>query len=316
MTTSGNNDFERDVKASLEGFEVPYDSAHWAELEGKLDALPKANASFASIRAIKFSSFKWSFSMNVFAVIVACTTVFLLVFVVAGSHKASVDNPRQHAAEPVLRVSGPSSLAPPPVEHAVTLPSKSPEVDSVMASEELKAPDTVPAEPAQKEITSSNRLVAGASPSSSNQPVSQQALTPMPDLNAAHVRIYGDMLDPKRGFVYNTKEHLGEGPVATQTRVNVGWNDFVIYDPARHTTDSAETGASRKAEGNKELKEGKSERKSFFARKLKSKNNQPADTKTVPAAAASPKAKDSVMINPNLNAIPKFKEDRVNLDPY
>jgi hypothetical protein len=49
-----NSKLDETVKQTLNHYETPYDAADWSRMENMLDASPKS------------SSFKWSYSLNIF----------------------------------------------------------------------------------------------------------------------------------------------------------------------------------------------------------------------------------------------------------
>jgi hypothetical protein len=322
MTNNANNDFERKVKSSLEGYEASFDSADWNDLENRLQSLPQ-----------HAPAFKWRFSMNAVAVVVACAALAFLVYKMTSPAKndAASNKPAPEVVTPVQVTSA-------PVQQTNRAKVNSSEPKAETATEEMKqTPEPVVAEttlaaPAptsamavyeqQKTSSASYRQMRADKNVATVDPIKPEVLDP----ETQKVRIFPDMLDPKKGVIYNTKEKTGTEPV--QTEVNVGWNDYVIYPPASGSkTDSSHHAVAtdthaQPASGTKT----RTERKSIFSRKPKSEKTaeKKEDVVTTPAStdkAATANTPDPAPAKPDTLKKtklknPKYKEDHSMLDPY
>ncbi|MFI5148493.1 MAG: hypothetical protein ACHQRM_02095 [Bacteroidia bacterium] len=312
MTNNANNDFERKVKSSMEGYEASFDPADWSDMENRLQAMPQHSPVF-----------KWKFSLNTVAVIIACSALaFLVIRLTAGSKsRATNEKQIQESVTPVKMTSVPVT--------AKTVQEQPKPQPEVMAAAKEETLDTAPTE--TEKI--SNYLLSAGNASKNNESSSYRRMQAdrnvstvapiQPQLNgtdAQKVRIYPDMVDPKKGVIFNTREKTGTD--AVQTEVNVGWNDFVIYPPSKKDSSVKESPVESKTAAAK----SKSERKSIFSRK--SKKEKPAEkaepvTTPVPAektttdnSPADPAPVKTDTLKKTKLKNPKFKENHSPLDPY
>ncbi len=331
MTNNGNNDFERKIKSSLEGYEVPFVQADWSEMEAKLNTLPKQSPSF------NLPNFKWGFSMNVFVAIVVSTAALFLIFKMIGTDKTQSQQaqPVMQKSSPVVNPAADKSQSAQKTQHPrsdghQTIVSANPSlVDSVqffppvneesVAVKESPAEHTVNPAPAKAGVSAEEKTVKRMDPVQAN----------LNSQDPAKVLFYDDMLDPKKGFIYPTKDKALEASGSSQTNVNLGWNDYVIYDPKRaDTTHGKIIPAENKAVENNEVKT-KSEKKQKSSKKDKNQEKTEnaaavpdAGTKEVKKdtsgkSVSEPAKSDTTVVKKHKsNKNPKFTNDKSMLDPY
>ena len=332
MTNNGNNDFERKIKSSLEGYEVPFVQADWNEMEGKLNTLPKPSASF------NLPNFKWNFSMNVFVAIIACTGVFFLIYKLSNSDstKSEQVNPPSPKATPVMTT---TTLKAPGVPQAKN--NKPVEHQPAVAAADPSGNDTTLFMPVAAEVpvvneNRSNTTVIPA-PVKRSAGGEDKSVSHMEPVQATlggqdqqKVLFYDDMLDPKKGFIYPTKDKAVEASAPGQTNVNLGWNDYVIYDPKKadsvkgaHVIPSENKAvpAESPALKNKSEKKQKNSKKDKIQPKPDSAPD--AGTKEMKKdssgkGASEPAKTDTTTIKRShkANKNPKFTNDKSMLDPY
>lgn len=224
MTSNENNDFERRVKSSLEGYEAEFNPSDWADMESRLNAIPAAR-----------QSFQWSFSTNIFVAILVCTGVFFLIYKVSSSSRPTTVIEDIHQSKPVVDTKKAETLpavttAPQAVKHTdnnkadstsiVRLDSDRPSITSPVTEDSRMLQRNT-----QRNFISSQGpsvpVNAGRPEEKTSNAGKEQNVIPPDD--PAHIRIYGDMIDPKQGFIYNTKETIG-APLNTETR-SEAWID-------------------------------------------------------------------------------------------
>jgi hypothetical protein len=337
MTNSGNNDFERKIKSSLEGYEVPFAQADWNEMESKLNTLPKQNPAFN----LHLPKFKWNFSTNVFVTIVVCTGVFFLIYKISNSDtsKSEQVSPASPKITPVLNTS--SAILP---EVKLAKSTKPAEHQSVTSTDPSGTDTTlffpVAAEvPANDSKTNLSVIPAAPNKVGTNEEKTVTHMEPVQtNLNAqdpSKVLFYDDMIDPKKGFIYPTKDKAVEASGA-QTNVNLGWNDYVIYDPKKSDTLKGAhiVPVENKATDVPSDLKNKTDKKQKTGSK-KDKNLPKAGQTTEPSAipesntkevikdtnikdSPEPAKSDSVPVKKSHkgNKNPKFTNDKSMLDPY
>jgi hypothetical protein len=324
MTNNANNDFERKVKSSLEGYEASFDPADWSDMENRLEAMPQ-----------HAPAFKWTFSMNVIVGIIACSAlVFLVVKLSSSKNNASTEKPATEIITPVQSTSVPTVNTPSVKTKPVQTISETKEPnasgqDSQEDNTDKKAELTVQTPgptPLNYDPTMGRRM------KSDKNVAPVEAIQPsLMETDAQKVRIFPDMVDPKKGVIFNTKEKTGSDQ--SQTEVNVGWNDYVIYNPVNlpaKAGDStkktvAETG---KTETDLSGQKSKTDRRSIFSRK--SKHEKTSDQTTPPVTIPvtqdkpapdnssppdAPPVKSDTLKKTRLKN-PKYKDDHSILDPY
>jgi hypothetical protein len=234
MITNANNDFERRIKSSLEGFEASYTPGDWEDLDVKLNTLPKHTPSF-NFDFKKFN-FKWKFSANIYIALLACAAFFLIMYKlggVSGSSKASTVNdvakntPVVNASEIKTPLANVPVKASPLPQVALTMKDSASYEEP--AGPELSSADAV----AGNKLNDNSGNASQSKTTEKDKPavVAEQTTASQAGPETPKVVVFGDMIDPKHGLMYNTKEKVSTTP--TQTKVNVGWNDYVIYDPAK-----------------------------------------------------------------------------------
>jgi hypothetical protein len=323
MTPDANNDFERKIKSSLEGFEAPYTQGDWEDMDGRLNSLPQSNSSF---------HFKWKFSTNIYIAIIGCASFLLLMYKLGGMSGTSASvAPKKTNSSNTVSDSKPAitSIKAAPVKNlpgSAAVPPPSSEKNDVSLTDPQEPPVVLsnPSDDKMSEANASSPVPATSgrlkdTPSSVQDPAS----APLVSQDSPKVIVFGDQLDPKKGLIYNTKEKVGTGPVEAQTKVNVGWNDYVIYDPNRVKT--ADTSAASLGHGtannpsSADNVSGKSDRKRKVGRR--GRNSDTTENLTSPEPAVSvPPASSKEGGDTTVKRIkpqnPKFKSDRSILDPY
>jgi hypothetical protein len=335
MTNSGNNDFERKIKSSLEGYEVPFVQADWNAMESKLNTLPKQRAALN----IHLPKFKWNFSTNVFVAIIACAGIFFLVYKLSNTDttKSEQMSPASPMLTPVLNT---TSAQLPAAKPKNTKPAEHPAVVAADPS----GSDTTLFFPVAAEVPAADNkpnlsVIPGPGPAKFSTPSEEKTVNHMEpvqtNLNAqdpSKVLFTDDMIDPKKGFVYPTKDKALDAQGA-QTNVNVGWNDYVIYDPKK--SDSLKSShiipVENKATDESSALKSKSDKKQKSSRKDKSTKadkaaatavpetdtkevNKEAESKAVPEPAKPDTTTTKKSHKANKN--PKFTNDKSMLDPY
>jgi hypothetical protein len=196
MTTDTNNDFERKIKSSLEGFEAPYATGDWEDMDSRLNTLPKQNNTF-NLENLKSLKFKWNFSMNIYIALIACAGFFLLMYKLGGVSGTSsvVAPPTPMNTIPVTNTTDirtPSNGVAPQSDRN----SDSPEANSGLSSRttpidsipnRVYAPVEVPHQTVPVEA-SKDKSIAPADPIA-GPPVTTEKLKGV---------VFGDMIDPKR----------------------------------------------------------------------------------------------------------------------
>jgi hypothetical protein len=231
MTSSDNTDFERRIKTSFEGYEAEYNPADWSDMEIRLNRLPAAS-----------SGFQWSFSMNIYLALFASTALFFLIYK-ASSHSniRGAEVPGQiivkdASPSPVRAIQGPvqRNYTPPTVaaqEVKSTIDSSPQSLSSIQPSSSPVNGIDYRIKPGSQAVRS-NPSGAEMKNAGESQASSPAAISDDP----SHIRIYGDMIDPKQGMIYNTKETLGGAPLNAQTSHSaVTWSDA---DAQKNTADS------------------------------------------------------------------------------
>jgi hypothetical protein len=322
MTPDANNDFERKIKSSLEGFEAPYTQGDWEDMNGRLNSLPQSNTSF---------HFKWNFSTNIYIAIIGCVSFLLLMYKLGGMSgtSASVAPKKTNSIIPVTdsKPTNPSITDTPvkniPGNSVVT--SSSSEKSDVSLTDPQGPPSGL-SNPAEDKIgeTNASSPVSGISEKVKENPSSlpDPASAPLVSQDPPKVVVFGDQLDPKKGLIYNTKEKVGTGPVEAQTTVNVGWNDYVIYDPNRIKTPDSTAASSSHVTPNPSSTDnvsGKSDRKRKIGRREKNSDTTEKHTSPQPAVSAPPvstKEGGDTTVRRIKPQNPKLKSDHSILDPY
>ncbi len=321
MITNANNDFERRIKSSLEGFEASYTPGDWEDLDVKLNTLPKHTPSFNF--DLKKFSFKWKFSTNIYIALIACAAFFLLMYKlggVSGSSKASIVNDGAKKTPVVNASEIKTPLANVPVKTAPLPQAVLTKKDSASYEEpagpELSSADAVAGDKLNDNSgnTSQSKTAEKDKPAVlASQTTTSQAVPETPK-----VVVFGDMIDPKHGLMYNTKEKVSTTP--TQTKVNVGWNDYVIYDPGKSKAiDSTKTAVVPATESGSTSETKKSGRKKKGLDKAISSDSPGtmlgAPTVTGDSNSGNPaEASDSTRKAKVKN--PKLKSDLTPNDPY
>jgi hypothetical protein len=231
MASSENTDFERRIKASFDSYEAEYNPADWSDMEIRLNTLPAASAGF-----------QWTFSMNIYLALFVSTALFFLIYK-ASSHSniSGAEVPghiivKDASPIPVRTIQGPVQ------RNYKPLPVAAQEVTPVADS---SAPSLSSIQPASSMANGADyRLKAGGQSIRTNvsgtdiKNTGESQASPavaIPDA-PSHIHIYGDMIDPKQGMIYNTKETLGGAPLNAQTSHSaVTWSDA---DARKNTADS------------------------------------------------------------------------------
>jgi hypothetical protein len=224
MTSSENNDFERRVKSSLETYQAEFNPSDWRDMEIRLNAIPAAR-----------QSFQWSFSTNIFVAILACTGVFFLIYKASSSSHSATIIQDSRQLKPIVQTkqieAAPTFIIPPqtrkPIENTKSDSSSVVQLDPQQPppASPLSVDNRLPQRNAQKEAMNSKGAEAPAILGRSDEKpanVSKEQKVVLPD-DPSHIRIYGDMIDPKQGFIYNTKETIG-APLSTEAR-SAAWID-------------------------------------------------------------------------------------------
>ncbi|HEV7231357.1 MAG TPA: hypothetical protein VGO45_08525, partial [Bacteroidia bacterium] len=171
----------------------------------------------------------------IFVAILVCTGVFFLIYKVSSSSHPTTVIEDIHQSKPVVDTKKAETLpavtaTPPAIKHTdnnkadstsiVRLDSDRPSITSPVTEDSRTLQRNT-----QRNFIGSQGTVAPVNAGrpeekTSNAGKEQNAI---PADDPAHIRIYGDMIDPKQGFIYNTKETIG-APLNTETR-SEAWMD-------------------------------------------------------------------------------------------
>jgi hypothetical protein len=327
MTTDANNDFERKIKSSLEGYEAPFVAGDWEDMDAKLNTLPKSSPSFR---------FNWNFSFNIYIALIGCASFFFLMYKLGGASGTAASLQHRNAEK---TVSATSTNEPKPGAATTSIKTNLPGAKAIPVKETGEAAYADPEGPPVALGPSSENadqepgaIVNGnLSRKKENQPISADPIaTPLLNPDSPKVIVFGDMIDPKKGLIYNTKEKIGSGNGETQTKVNLGWNDYVIYDPTKIKGGDSSKGRSDVGSNKTDTENSgmKSERRRIGRRGRNKEESEkqpiteptttaPAEVKAAPATtqpAESKEVGDTVKRVKQKN--PKLKTDHSILDPY
>lgn len=173
----------RAVHDRLSDYEAPSDGANWDAMSRALDTMPKT------------SSFKMKFSLNSILVIVGLVGVSALSFaLVTNKGKAPVAKTETHAT-----ATEPKANPAVPVNN--TQPSSQ---NSFASSNEMGLPANTNAALTTENTTTTAAQTDVAS-TNTNTAVNPDG-TQKKRRNKTELR-FGDQIDPKKGFIYNTKEN-------------------------------------------------------------------------------------------------------------
>lgn len=171
----------RAVHDRLSDYEAPSDGANWDAMSRALDSMPKT------------SSFKMKFSLNSILVIVGLVGVSALSFALV-TNKGKV---------PDVKTEAHATAAEPKANTVVPVNNtQQPNQNTFASSNEMGFPANT-----NTALTTENTTTAQTDVASTN---SNTALNPdgtqKKRRNKTELR-FGDQIDPKKGFIYNTKEN-------------------------------------------------------------------------------------------------------------
>ena len=230
-----HNKLDGFIKESLKEAEIPYNADHWTEIEQKLNALPHTNS-------IK----KWSFSTNIIiGTIVVLGAGILLYNVIPSS--LNNNTPVEEITPPVTALPNESIQPSIPAEQPATA-----QQNNTPANEKVKEPVTKDKEEdatetkTEKENKKEKEAIA-VEPDAKQDTANEISNKVLDSLNQNHTKVstFGDMIDPKKGFVKETNE-TDEIKKAAQEKIKSGETDKVLMEIKKDSTKREKVYKSKK----------------------------------------------------------------------
>lgn len=201
------------IKNTLSQYEVSDESADWSRMERMLDAAPKSG------------SFKWSYAAGALILLIVAATA-LLTWPSSSQktpevtppvvNKPPVTEPQRTApAQPApapATTTAPAADTPPPVPTAAAIPAT-----ADAQAGRLKTADT------KEKATMTRRPTKPLSANPDDDIILQQKVIGM-----GQDPVFGDMIDPSKGIIGETKETSETKKAATTQKGPVAWDAIMM----------------------------------------------------------------------------------------
>lgn len=232
VNNTQNSKLDETVKQTLSNYEAKFDVGDWAKMESILDAAPKS------------SSFKWSYTLNIFigaAVLTGGYFIYKLVNTIKTSEKLEVTAPiienkiaTGNTKPEIKPLTTPSIIQPPQTNTALTsateLSAKKNNVAIVTNDKKTIPSENNNIDPSlSKNLISDKTKTKKSDKTKVNKEVEDEFNKTQQVIGMGNEPIFGDMLDSSKGIIAETREKEETKKAAkSKTEYPVGWNTFML----------------------------------------------------------------------------------------